>query len=250
MTKAKFVLHWLNRSRAQRVVWLLEELNLDYELKFYKRDENLRAPKELTDLHPLGKSPILEIINDDGTSLKLAESGYIFQYLLEHYDKENKLTPTAPEDQELVKYFLHYTEGSIQPMSTALVVNEVSKSKPPLPIRPLMKALLTKINHNYWDLEMKRNFDYLELILKEQHEKNRDYFVGDKLTAADLILSFPIYYEFYVTHFLRSYLGEETKVVYPHLYQWLSHVMKENGWKLAAKRVEEYESIPASSSRL
>ena len=106
------VVHHLNNSRSQRILWLLEELGLDYEVKRYERDSNtMLAPAALKEVHPLGKSPV---ITDEGQTL--AESGAITDYLVERYG-DGKLAPPSGTPEKLrYDYWLHYSEGSAMPL--------------------------------------------------------------------------------------------------------------------------------------
>ncbi|HSW34707.1 MAG TPA: glutathione S-transferase, partial [Steroidobacteraceae bacterium] len=103
--------HHLNNSRSQRVLWLLEELGLDYEIKRYERDrKTMLAPPALKKVHPLGKSPVIT----DGR-LTLAESGAILQYLVDEYDTAGRLQPKSAADRRRMTYWMHYAEGSAMP---------------------------------------------------------------------------------------------------------------------------------------
>jgi glutathione S-transferase len=123
--KAKLTLHWLNKSRSHRVLWLLEELNVEYELKTYQRQPDMRAPPELRKVHPLGKSPVLEVQGDGLEPIKIAESAAIIEYLLDHFGQsyipkrylEGKEGQVGAETPEWIRFrhFMHYAEGSLQP---------------------------------------------------------------------------------------------------------------------------------------
>ena len=103
--------HHLNNSRSQRVLWLLEELGLPYEIRHYQRDAKTSlAPPELKAVHPLGKSPVIT----DG-ALTVAESGAILEYLVDRYG-EGRLKPTAEQDLLHYRYFMHFAEGSAKCM--------------------------------------------------------------------------------------------------------------------------------------
>lgn len=163
-------LHHLNNSRSQRVLWLLEELELDYEIKFYKRDAHTsRAPIELKTIHPLGKSPV--ITDGDKT---IAETGTIVEYLLRHYGK-GRLVPDQSSDVfEDYQHFLHFAEGSAMlPLLLALYTGFLGDAAKP--IQPMIMA------------EIKGIFDYVEY-----HLIKSEYFAGDQLTAADIMMIFPI----------------------------------------------------------
>jgi glutathione S-transferase len=123
--KAKLTLHWLNKSRSHRILWLLEELNLEYELKIYERKPNMLAPPELKEVHPLGKSPVLEVQGEGLEPIVIAESAAIIEYLLDYYGPnfcpnrypEGKEGQVGAETPEWIRFrhFMHYSEGSLQP---------------------------------------------------------------------------------------------------------------------------------------
>ena len=162
--------HHLNKSRSQRIVWLLEELGLPYELVRYQRDAVTNfAPPELKAIHPLGKSPLLE---DDGVLIE--ESGAIVQYLLDRYGK-GALQPAAGTPAALRHLqLLHFAEGSAMiPLLLRIYVSRLGDGGVPL--------------HGRIDSEVTNHFDYLESILEPS-----GYFIGDSLTGADIMLSFPV----------------------------------------------------------
>lgn len=160
--------HHLNNSRSQRLLWMLEELELPYEIRFYERDKaTMLAPPELKQVHPLGKSPVLE----DG-GIKLVETGAICEYLV---DKTGRLGPTD-RDEGLRQYrqFLHYAEGSVMP--TLLLM--LAMGKVPLLGRVALKKVQPMVDVH---------LDYIEQVLSA-----RPWFAGDVLTAADIMMSFPV----------------------------------------------------------
>lgn len=163
--------HHLNNSRSQRILWLLEELGLNYEIKRYERDpKTMLAPASLREVHPLGKSPV---ITDD--ALTLAESGAIIEYLVERYGR-GKLAPAANTAEWLrYKYWLHYAEGSAMPLL-------------------VMKLLLdhfglgeSSASNQFVAPQIKLHLDYLEGELGKN-----TWFVGEEFTAADVQMSFPL----------------------------------------------------------
>jgi glutathione S-transferase len=161
--------HHLNNSRSQRVLWLLEELGTPYEVVRYQRDKaTMLAPEELKRVHPLGKSPVVE---DD--SKKFAETGLIVEYLVERYGPD--LAP--PRDSDLswrYKYWLHYAEGSaMPPLLLKLITDRLGILA--LPARGFVKS------------QLKLHLDYLEAELSAA-----PWFVGDRFSAADIMLSFPL----------------------------------------------------------
>jgi glutathione S-transferase len=161
-------IHHLNNSRSQRVLWLLEELKIDYEIVFYQRDKQTRlAPPELKAVHPLGKSPVLE----DG-DVTVAESGAIVDYLVRTYGK-GAFGPAADEaGYTSYNEWLHYAEGSAAlPLILALYVGRLGEAGAPL--QPRIRG------------EIANNLAYMASALGE-----RPFFVGDHLTGADIMLSF------------------------------------------------------------
>lgn len=174
--------HHLNNSRSQRIVWLLEELGLDYEIKRYQRDpETMLAPASLRAVHPLGKSPVIT----DG-ELTLAESGAIIDYLIERYGA-GSLAPAAGTPARLrYNYWLHYAEGSaMTPLLLKLVFDRVESAPMPFFVKPVAKGISAKVKSSFIEPQLKQHLDYLEGELGES-----DWFAGDAFSGADIQLSF------------------------------------------------------------
>lgn len=177
-------LHYLENSRAQRILWLLEELGVEYEIKHYKRDSvtNL-APKELKDVHPLGKSPVIT----DGNRV-IAESAAITDYLIDLYG-EGQFKPAAGTDDYL-KYQekMHYAEGTIMSfLILSMLFNKIKQAPVPFFIKPIVKAVANKPMESYVTPNINSNLDYLNDELAET-----GWFAGNKLTGADFMMSFPL----------------------------------------------------------
>ena len=176
--------HHLNNSRSQRILWLLEELGVPYELKRYQRDpKTLLAPPELRAVHPLGKSPVIS----DG-ELTLAESGAIIEYLAERYG-EGSLIPAHGTPQRLrCNYWLHYAEGSaMPPLLLKLVFRRVETAPAPFFVKPVAKGIARKVQRSFIDPQLKLHLDYLEGELGKA-----EWFAGDAFSVADIQLSFPL----------------------------------------------------------
>ena len=177
------IVHHLNDSRSQRILWLLEELGLEYEVKRYERDqETMLAPASLKEVHPLGKSPV---ITDE--ELTLAESGAIVEYLVERYGN-GRLAPKAETPERLrYTYWLHYAEGSaMPPLVMELIFNQIEEQSP-FYLRAIAKIITGRVKQTYIQPQIAQNLDYLEAELKKN-----TWFVGDEFTAADIQLSFPL----------------------------------------------------------
>lgn len=166
------IVHHLNNSRSQRVLWMLEELGLVYEIRFYKRRPDMSAPDELRRIHPLGKSPIVEDIGPKGRRVVLVETGAICEYLVELCG--GRLGPARKDDLLRYRQFLHYAEGSVMPVLFSLLV--ASKV-------PILGKLAAKRVRPMLDVHL----DYIETELA-----SRKWFAGEKFTAADVMMSFPL----------------------------------------------------------
>jgi glutathione S-transferase len=160
--------HHLNQSRSQRILWLLEELELPYEIKFYQRDATTNlAPPELKAVHPLGKSPV---ITDGGHTI--AESGAIIDYLVRHYGNGRLAPAPGSADYERHQEWLHYAEGSAMlPLMLQLYTLRLGEAGAPL--KPRI------------DGEIDNHLGYINAALE-----GRDYLMGSDLTAADVQMSF------------------------------------------------------------
>ena len=176
--------HHLNNSRSQRVLWLLEELGLEYEIVRYRRDPStMLAPASLRAVHPLGKSPV---ITDDG--LTLAESGAIIQYLVERHGA-GRLIPPADTPQRLRWiYWMHYAEGSaMPPLLMKLVFDRLSSAPMPFLVKPVARAIADRVRKTFVLPQIALHLDYMEAELG-----NGKWFAGDEFSAADIQMSFPL----------------------------------------------------------
>ncbi len=176
-------LHHLERSRSHRVLWLLEELGVKYDVKRYPRDPETRlAPPELRKVHPLGKSPIVT----DGERT-LVESGPILDYLVDRYG-EGRFRPKAGSEERLrYDYWLHYAEGSaMSPLLMALVFTQVKKKSPWI-VRPIAGAIADKVFAGFIDPQLTTHFGWVERELGRSA-----WFAGEDFTAADIQMSYPV----------------------------------------------------------
>ena len=176
------IVHHLNNSRSQRLLWLLEELGVLYDIKRYERDpKTMLAPPELRKVHPLGKSPVIT----DG-DVTLAESGAIMEYVLEKYGR-GRLMPRAGTPEKLrYIYWMHFAEGSaMPPLLIKLVLDRMMKA--PLLVRPVAKAIANKVKKGFVEPNIKRQLDYMESELGRS-----PWFAGSEFTAADIQMSFPL----------------------------------------------------------
>ena len=218
--------HHLENSRSQRIIWLLEELGADYEIKRYGRDkQTLLAPPEMLELHPLGKAPV---IVDEGVTV--AESGAIIEYLVKKYD-DGKLLPEEGSPERLAyTYWLHYAEGTFMPlMMLSLVLARIEKA--PLLVRPIAKAIAAKVRSGYLSPNIKRNLDFMEETLGQQ-----TWFCGEQMTAADIQMSFAL-----EAAEVRTDLATD----YPHCAAFLERIRSRPAYKAALDRGGHYELMRA-----
>jgi glutathione S-transferase len=176
--------HHLNNSRSQRVLWLLEELGLEYEIKRYERDKKtMLAPAALKKVHPLGKSPVIT----DG-NVTVAESGAIVEYLVEKYGEGRLVPPPGTPAKLRYTYWLHYAEGSLMPpLLMKLVFNRVEKAPMPFFVRPVARGIARGAGTSFIDPQIKLHLGYIE----EELGKHA-WFAGKDFTAADIQMSFPL----------------------------------------------------------
>lgn len=174
-------LHHLEQSRSLRILWALEELGVDYQIKHYKRLPTMSAPPELKVIHPLGKAPILT----DG-DLTVAESAVILDYLQHNYDAANKFKPTNAQDLNQYNYWMHYAEGSLMPLLVMTLVLSLVPPKVPFIVRPLANKIVDGVQDGFTKPRLNEHVDFLE-----QYLKNNEYFAGE-FSFADIQMSFPL----------------------------------------------------------
>ncbi len=176
--------HHLNNSRSQRVLWLLEELGLEYHIERYQRDaQTMLAPPALRKIHPLGKSPVVT----DG-ALLMAESGAIVETVIEQYGN-GRLVPAAGTPERLrYRYWLHYAEGSaMPPLLLKLVFDKIESSKMPFFVKPIAKAIAGKAKSTFISPQINTHLDFMEGELGKSR-----WFAGDEFSGADIQMSFPL----------------------------------------------------------
>jgi glutathione S-transferase len=176
--------HHLENSRSQRILWLLEELGLAYEIRRYKRDPKTSlAPPELLKVHPLGKSPVIT----DG-DLTLAESGAIVEYLVERYGKGAFAPKPGTPERIRYTYWLHFAEGTaMPPLVMKLVFNRIERAPMPFFARPIARGISQKVKKGMIDPNLARIVEHIEAELGKG-----EWLAGDAFSAADILMSFPI----------------------------------------------------------
>ncbi|MDR7335794.1 glutathione S-transferase [Roseateles asaccharophilus] len=217
--------HHLNNSRSQRVLWLLEELGLPYDIKHYQRDAKTSlAPPELKQVHPLGKSPVIT----DG-ALTVAESGAILEYLVDKYG-QGRLKPTDEQALLHYRYFMHFAEGSaMPPLVMKLVFNKVKRAPAPFFIKPIAKSIAGKVLSTFVQPNIDRQLKFLEGELAA-----RPWFAGAEFSAADVQMSFPIE--------AAASRGADMSA-YPKLKAFLDRIHARPAYKQALERGGKYDLL-------
>ena len=218
--------HHLENSRSQRVLWLLEELDLTYHVKRYARDKKTSlAPPELAAVHPLGKSPVIS----DGSTV-VAETGAVVEYLLERAGG-SRLRPTAGTPERLrFTYWLHFAEGSaMPPLVMALVFNNVRSARMPFFAKPIARGIADKVMRGFVQPNIDRQLGFMEAELRA-----RAWFAGDDFSAADIMMSFPL-------EAAASRAGLDAR--YPKLGDFLSRIHARPAYQRALERGGPYELL-------
>jgi glutathione S-transferase len=206
--------HHLENSRSQRVLWLLEELGMPYEVRRYERDKTtMLAPPELRRLHPLGKSPLIEDSDSDGEARVLAETGAIIEYIVDKAGGRYG-APRARDEALRYRHFMHYAEGSLMPvLFVKLVLSRV----------PLLGRVALKKFQPMVDVHV----DYINSELA-----GRAWFAGQSFTAADIMMSFPL-------EAARSRAGI-SHATHPHIFKWLDTIHGRSAYQLALAKGGPY----------
>ena len=209
--------HHLENSRSHRVLWLLEELSVPYQIKRYQREDTLLAPDSLKKIHPLGKSPVIT----DGNRV-IAESGAILAYLQQKYDSEHLFAITDEDEQIQASYWLHYAEGSLMPLLVMkLVFGQLGKKPVPWILRPAGVALSKGIQKAWLNKQLKLHGGVIE-----QHLSQHRYFAGSRFSIADVQMSFPL-----LALQVRGSLKEM-----PATGRWLEAMQQRAAWQRAIEQ--------------
>jgi glutathione S-transferase len=220
------IVHHLNNSRSQRILWMLEELGVEYEIQRYERDpKTMLAPASLRKVHPLGKSPV---VTDDG--LTLAESGAILEYLIDRYGNGRFIPAAGTPERLRYTYWLHYAEGSaMPPLLMKLVFDRIERGPMPFFIKPIAGAIARKAKTSFIQPQINNHLDYLE------SEIARDgWFAGREFTAADVQMSFPL-----EAAASRGGLNQSR----PRLMEYLQRIHARPAYQRALERGGKYELL-------
>lgn len=220
----RITVHHLDDSRSQRVLWLLEELELDYGIERYERDRNMRAPRALREIHPLGKAPVVTV--DD---IVLAESGAVLETLVdEHGEGRLRPAPGTPASRRY-RYWMHYAEGSLgPPLLVKLLMHRVRTGPVPFFLKPLVRRIADTVDDQFTDPELDLHLGFLEGHLDEHV-----WFAGPAFTAADIQMSFGLE--------ASAARGLHRREDYPRLHAWLDRIHARPAYQRALERGGPYD---------
>ncbi|CAM3198414.1 glutathione S-transferase [Asticcacaulis taihuensis] len=215
--------HHLDNSRSQRILWLLEELGLPYEVKAYKRGKDMLAPPELKAVHRLGKAPVIT----DG-ALVVAETGAIIDYILTTYGHGRLMPVIGTEARFHYTYWMHHAEGTaMTPLLLKLVTSAIRNQAPWL-IKPVANRIADSIDAALVAPNLKTNIDFWENTLAKS-----SWFAGAEFSAADIIMSFPL-------EAAASRAGAGTR---PHISAWLEKIHARPAYQKALVRGGPYAYV-------
>jgi glutathione S-transferase len=222
--RVMLIVHHLNNSRSQRVLWMLEELGVEYDIRRYQRDpKTLLAPPELRAIHPLGKSPVIT----DG-DLTLAESGAILEYLVERYGG-GRFSPPHGTSPARVRYdyWMHYAEGSaMPPLLLKLVAVRMGLAKMPFFVKPIARRIGAALQSSFIDPQLKLHFGYVDDELAKW-----EWFAGEIFSAADVQMSFP----------LETGTQRAAADTLPHVRAFLARIHARPAYRRALERGGQYD---------
>lgn len=215
-------LYALKQSRAYRIAWLLELLELDYQLAVIERDKRtFLAPDDLRKIHPLGKSPLLQ----DG-DLTLAESGAMVEYLLARHNPQGKFKVSPDSaDYPHYLYWLHYAEGSLMPLLVmSLVFHRIEQRKVPFFVKPIVRKMVESVRSSFIQPQLKLHLDHIE-----QYMQGKTWLVGEQLSGADVMMSFPL-----------QALVKKGLVGYPNIHAYVARIEQDSAYQRAELKIGKF----------
>ena len=218
-----FILHHLNSSRSQRLVWMFELLKLDYEITVYQRDATTNlAPSSLKAIHPLGTAPI---ISHNGNNI--VETGAICEYIVKEAKDTTLIPPKEHEDFVNVQFWSHFAEGSFMPpLVTSMVLNKGIEKASPFFIKFVVKKFVEAVLNAYFGKAVARNMSFVE-----DHLEGKQWLVGNNITVADIQMSFG----------LEAMYNAGKLADSPNMTAYVKRFQSEPSYKLAMKKMAAAE---------
>lgn len=220
------IVHHLNNSRSQRILWMLEEIGVDYKIKHYQRDAKTQlAPKVLFDVHPLGKSPVITDDANDG-EITVAESAAIIEYLAQNYALQ-LIPKLGNQAYRQYIYWLHFAEGSMMPQILLKLIFDKIKTAPmPFFVKPIAKGIANKVMSGYVAPNIKNNMAFIE-----KHLQENKWFAGNELSGADIQMSFP----------LEATMTRSKSSDYPAIQKYVDKIHSRDAYKKALENGGPYD---------
>ena len=233
-------LHHLNHSRSQRILWLLEELELDYSITTHSRDPKTQlAPQSLKNIFALGRSPVVTIDQADMPPIVLAESGAIVEYLATHYGHSELRVAAQEEAFSDYLYWLHACEGTIMPPLIAeLVMGKAKAKKKPFLVRNIADKVIDAIMDAYYRPNGQANLAYVEAYLAKRHAEQKTFFVADRFTIVDVMMLFP----------LEAICATRKSQTPPHIRRYVAAMHSRPAYNRALGKGGEYEFGPQNAA--
>ncbi len=221
-SEAALIVHHLNNSRSQRVLWLLEELGVNYTIEHYQRDGKTNlAPESLKAVHSLGRSPV---ITHNGHTL--AESGAIIEYIIGEFGTHLKPGSDNPGALNEYQFWMHFAEGSLMPpLVASLVMGKAKDKAKPFFMKPVVGKVVDAITEAYYGPNLKRSLEYVN-----EHLSNHEWFAGEALSGADFQMSFP----------LEAMRGRIGGGLYPAIDAWVKKIHGRDAYQRGVKKGGEY----------
>ncbi len=217
--------HHLEKSQSIRILWLLEELGVDYLIQHYKRDKKtLLAPPELRKLHRVGTSPI--ITDDD---VVLPESNAIFQYILDKHGNKGLVPQPGSAERVRYLYWLHAAQGSIVPLMYMQLVFSRLKGRVPWPLKPAMKMVDAQTNKSFLQPKLNNILAQIESDLSES-----TWFAGEQFSVADIAMG-------YCLEVAEVRCGMDAR--YPNAQSYLSRMRARPAYKKAQEKNGVFEPL-------
>ncbi|EAU41430.1 glutathione S-transferase family protein [Fulvimarina pelagi HTCC2506] len=213
--------HHLNNSRSQRILWLLEELGLVYEVRHYRREPDMRAPEELREIHPLGKSPVVT-----HEKRMIAETGAIIEYILSLAPDHGMMPTEGSEHYWQARHFLHYAEGSAMPPLFLSLVLGMIPERAPFFIKSMLSTAMERVESSFVAPEINKHLDHWENAIGES-----GWFAGPNLSIADVMMSFPV-------ETAGKRFGYDR---HPKLREFLGRIHERDAYRRALKRGGPYD---------
>lgn len=214
--------HHLDNSRSQRILWLLEELGVPYEVKYYRRQKNLLAPPDLKKIHPLGKAPVIE---DEGRVI--AETGAIIDYLVGKYG-QHLSPPPGTDDRLSYTYWMHYAEGSAMTPLLLGLITEGIRTHAPVLVKPVAIGIARALEKSLVTANLAAHIQFWEDALAQN-----PWFAGYSFSAADIMMSFP----------LEAAASRARAAEKPHIREWLETIHSRPAYQSALERGGVYAFV-------